>query len=388
MIPVGVKILSASFFTIFFGYNGAQQFLTSYFSDLGIVKTGFWSLILIYFSLTISNFFSGFIVSRFGTKKCLIFGALFYSLFIFSLISRNIFFIYSASVLLGFGAAILWTAQGTFLVKASVPNYFGRNSGFFNVFQQLGTVVGIVITGILIIKFSFSISFLILGFLPLIAGLILFLLKKTDSREVNFPQNLFFLKKLGKNPYFLKMGLIWFSFSLVLASVAGRFPLEIKEHFNLGSIGFILPIFYFLPIISSYYFGKISDIKGRNIFLIFSLFLISIGFLLFTIQKWLGLDFLIFITSFFLVSLGYAIFASIKFAMLGDVSSGDNLEYAAALFNQFGNLGYVVILLFNIYFSVTLTYLVSFLIVFTSLIIILPVLKLNMRAIKEKINLQ
>src|SRR4030042_409442 len=97
-----IKILSFSFFVIFFAYNGVQQFLTSFFLDRGLLWAGFLVLILIYSSLLISNLFSGFIVSRLGAKKSLVLGSIFYSLFIFSLISNNLALIFLASVLLGF----------------------------------------------------------------------------------------------------------------------------------------------------------------------------------------------------------------------------------------------------------------------------------------------
>lgn len=381
-----IKILSTCFFIVFFAYNGVQQFLTSYFSDLGMVNVGFWALIFLYLSLIISNLFSGFIVSRLGVKKSLVSGPIFYSLFIFSLAAGNIPFIFLSSVLLGFAAAILWTAQGMFLVKTSQEGFFGRNSGFFNALFQLGTVAGVIIAGILMTEFSFRNSFLLLGCLPLIGSILFLKSGQVVTSPANLSQNFIFLKRLVTNSYFLKIALIWFSSSIVLASVAGLFPLKIKEHFNLLSVGFILPIFYFLPIVLSYYFGKKSDIKGRNAFLIFSLVLMFAGFLLFCLQEVFSLDFSVFILSFLLVSLGYAIFAAIRFALLGDISSEGNLKYISSLFTLFSNFGYVIIFLFNIYFPAAFVYFLSFAVILTSLIIVTPVLKLNISVIKEKIS--
>jgi MFS family permease len=387
MIPKEIKILSLSFFILFFGYNGVQQFLTSYFSDLGSVRMGCTSLLIVYTFILISNFFSGYIVSRIGAKKCLIFGSLFYSLFIFSIISGNNILIYAASAFLGFGAAILWTAQGAFLVKNSASDSFGKSSGFFNTFFQLGTVVGIITMGLLLTKISFDKSLFIFAFLPLSAAVLFLWNKPVESSQKKISQNFNFFRRALKNQYFLRIGLIWFSFSLVLACVAGKFPLEIKEYLGLGSITFILPIFYVLSIIFSYYFGKKSDSKGRSTFIAMSLILVALGFLSFAIQNIFNLGFYVFILSFLLISLGYAIFSSIRIAVIGDVSSKDNPEYFAASLNQFGNMGYVVIFLLSAYFSNTFIYLVAFLTVVMSLFIGLPVLKLNMGSIKEKINI-
>ncbi len=386
MIPKEIKILSLCFFIIFFAYNGVQQFLTAYFSDLDMVKTGFWSLILIYFSLLIANFFSGSIVSKFGVKKCLAFGSLFYSLFTLTLISRTPIFVYLASVFLGIGASILWTAQGTFLIRSSDSRHYGKNSGFFNTFFQIGSVLGILIFSFLVVGFSFKNSFLIFGSLPLVATIILLTLKNVEPKTVDLRNKFQTIKGVITNPMALRFSLIWFSFSLIIASISGQFPLEIKKYFGLSSIGFIAPIFYFLPIISSYYLGKTSDIRGRKLFLILAYILVLSGLGLFMFQVQLGLDKMFFILSFLLISLGYAFFAPLRFALLGDISSDHNLEYLTALSLLANNGGYVIVFLSNMYLPSIFSYLVPFFIVFSSLIIILPVLKLNMKTLKEKIN--
>ena len=387
MIPKEIKILSLSFFIIFFAYNGIQQFLTAYFSELNVVKVGFWSLILIYLFLLITNFFSGFIVSKFGVKKCLVFGSLFYSLFIFTLVTKIPPFIYLASALLGFGASILWTAQGTFLVRASEQQYYGKNSGFFNTIFQMGSVLGIIIFSILIVKFSFKSPLLIFGTFTLIASIVFLMLKNVEPKVIDSKNRFRIFKKVFTNSTALKFSLIWFSFSLIIASVSGQFPLEIKKYFGLGSIGFITPIFYFLPIIFSYYIGKTSDIKGRKLFLILAYIFALLGLSLFIIQIQFGLSKIFFILSFLLISLGFALFAPLRYALLGDISSDSNLEYLTALSLSAMNSGYVIVFLLNMYLPAIFSYLIPFFIILSSLIIILPILKLNINTIKEKINL-
>lgn len=376
-MPREIKILSVCFFVIFFAYNGVQQFLTAYFSDLNMVRVGFWSLILIYFSLLITNFFSGFIVSKFGAKKCLFFGSLFYSIFIFVLVAKNIPVIYLASALLGFGASILWTAQGVFLIRSSAQGNFGKNSGFFTTFFQLGSVLGIFIAGFLIIKLSFENYFLIFSSLPLIAAAIFLALGKAETGEIGFKDNFHNLKETIKNPVALKFSLIWLSFSLVIASVSGQFPLEIKKHFGLGSIAFITPIFYLLPIILSYYLGKSSDIRGRKVFLISAFIIVLLGLGLFILQNQIGLNKVFLILSFLIISLGYAIFAPLRFALLGDISANGNLEHLTAFSIFASNLGYVIVFLTNLYLPAVFAYLIPFFFIFLSLIIIMPVLKSN-----------
>lgn len=387
MIEKEIKILSLSFFIMFFAYNGVQQFLVTYFSTLNKVEVGFWSLTLIYFFLLISNFFSGFIVSKFGAKKCLVAGSLFYSLFILSVVSKNLFFIYLASAFLGFGAALLWTAQGFFLVKVSDPKRYGKNSGFFSTIFQLGSVLGIIIFSFLVVRLSYQPVFLIFAFLPLISTIIFTTLKNTKPKVINFKEKLRAFGKVLTNLLVVKLFLTWVSFSLVQGMVAGQIPLEIKKYFGLGTIGFLSSFFYFLPIVFSYYLGKLSDIKGRKNFLILAYILIALGLGLFTIQINFDLGKWLFVFCFLVISFGFSIFASIRFAIIGDISKDSNLEYLTAISVLFGNLGYVIVFLLNIYLQTTVSYLISFCIVFLSLIISLPVLKLNTSTLKEKFSL-
>ena len=384
-MPREIKILSACFFAIFFAYNGVQQFLTAYFSDLNMVRVGFWSLILIYSSLLVTNLFSGFIVSRIGAKKCLFLGSLFYSVFIFVLASKQIPIIYLASVLLGFGASLLWTAHGVFLIKSSGQGGFGKSSGFFTTFFQLGSTLGIIVAGILITRLSFEKYFLIFGILPVMAALAFLMLKKTEPVAVGLNDNFNNLRKTVQNPMALKLSLIWLSFSLVIASVSGQIPLEIKKYFGLGSIAFTTPIFYFLPIVLAYYLGRLSDIKGRKVFLFGAYIFILLGLGLFTLQSQIGPAKLFLIISLLLLSLGYAIFAPLRFALLGDVSAGGSLEHLSAFSIFASNLGYVIIFMINLYLPPIFAYLIPFLFVSLSLIIVLPMLRLNKQIAGNKI---
>lgn len=386
MVPREIKVHSICFFIIFLAYNGVQQFVTSFFSGLGRVSVGFWSLILIYASLMVSSFFSGFIVSRVGVKKCLVFSPVFYSLFILVLATQNPFFIYLASLFLGFGASLLWTAQGVFLIRASNGVGYGRNSGFFNTTHRLGSVIGIIIFSLLVVRFSFTESFLIIGFLPLIASVVFLRTKELKSEVVGFSDNFENFKRLITNFYFLRLSLMWLAFALVIASVSGQLPLEMKKIFGLGSIGILGSAFYILSILFSYYFGKTSDIRGRSVFLILAFILVLLGFGLFALQAGLGLNKAFFILSFILVSLGYAIFSPISYAVVGDIANGKNLGHITGLSIVSGNIGWILAFLLGLYFQPIIAYLVSFFTVLLLLIILLPVLKSNISLIKEKIS--
>lgn len=62
------------------------------------------------------------------------------SVYIASLVKIIVPLVYATSVVIGFGAAILWVAQGAFLTKCSDESTRGRNSGiFWGIFQLSGT---------------------------------------------------------------------------------------------------------------------------------------------------------------------------------------------------------------------------------------------------------
>lgn len=132
MISSDVKKLSIAFFLIFFGYSGVQQFLTTYFSSLGYEHLGFQSLIVIYLTFAVFSPVAVIFVAKQGLKKSMIYGSIFYSIFIASLIAKNPLLILSSSALLGIAATILWVGQGGYLIRSSNARFYGANSGFFN----------------------------------------------------------------------------------------------------------------------------------------------------------------------------------------------------------------------------------------------------------------
>lgn len=90
---------------------------------------GYYTLAVLYSSLSISNFISPFIVSKFGEKISLIIGTLSYAIYIGSNIYVTQPSLYISSILVGFGGAILWNAQGSLIIKYSTEETIGANTG-------------------------------------------------------------------------------------------------------------------------------------------------------------------------------------------------------------------------------------------------------------------
>ena len=381
-ISKDIKLLSLSFLFIFLGFNGVQQYITTFFSDMGAIDLGFQSLILIYIFFILFDPLSAVFVSKYGAKRCMIISSIFYSIFIISLLSKSAIFIYFGSSLLGIASSLLWTGLNSYLIRASDKNYYGANSGFFNSFQSLGSALGIFILGFLISVFLFNTSFLIFSVFPIFGFLLLFGLKDLKAKqEINHFR---LIKKSITSITALKLSSLWFTVYFVYGLVIGIIPLEIKNILGVSYIGILSSLFYILPIFLSYYFGKLSDIKGRKSMIIFSyiLLIISLIFLCFSSQA------IFLILGIALLALNRTIMRPITFALVGDVTTEDNLEFLTALFWMVQNIGVVCALLLSQIFKleVITLYLISILIIIGSFIILLPLLRLDTEKIREKIS--
>ncbi|XP_065066006.1 UNC93-like protein MFSD11 [Rhopilema esculentum] len=103
---------------------------------------GYTSLSIIYAVFSVANFIAPPIVSVVGPRVALLLSGLTYCIFIGSLIYPFVWSLYLASVIVGFGAAVIWTAQGNFLTINSNHETMGRNSGIFWALLQCSLLFG------------------------------------------------------------------------------------------------------------------------------------------------------------------------------------------------------------------------------------------------------
>lgn len=103
---------------------------------------GYTSLALIYASFTISNFFVPPIIQYLSVRRSLVLSALIYAIFEFGFLILNRIFLFGSSLLLGFGAAVIWTAQGKYLSLNSNEETAGRHSGIFWATSQACLISG------------------------------------------------------------------------------------------------------------------------------------------------------------------------------------------------------------------------------------------------------
>lgn len=154
---------------------------------------GYTSLALLYGSFAVSNWVAPSVVALFGSKWAMIAGGSLYCLFIGLFLKPMQETLYTSSILVGLGAAVLWTAQGKFLAQNSNLNTMTRNTGIFWALFQSS-----LIWGNLFVYFKFSgvqeinssvrtilfISLTVVGCF----GVLLMLLFRSPSKRSNEPK--------------------------------------------------------------------------------------------------------------------------------------------------------------------------------------------------------
>ncbi|XP_060535098.1 UNC93-like protein MFSD11 isoform X2 [Cylas formicarius] len=102
----------------------------------------YYSLAIIYAFLAVFNWTSPSVISMIGPKFAMLCGAVTYLLFIMSFAIPHTWLLYLASVVIGIGAAMIWTGQGNYLALNSTEATISRNSGLFWAMLQLSMFVG------------------------------------------------------------------------------------------------------------------------------------------------------------------------------------------------------------------------------------------------------
>ncbi|KAH9389893.1 DUF895 domain membrane protein [Tyrophagus putrescentiae] len=92
---------------------------------------GFISMCIIYAVLAICNWFAPAFVNFLGPRVSMIISGFTYIIFIANFLYPLTWLLYVVSVVVGVGAAIIWTAQGNYLTLCSNDRTMSRNSGLF-----------------------------------------------------------------------------------------------------------------------------------------------------------------------------------------------------------------------------------------------------------------
>jgi hypothetical protein len=164
-----ITIISVGFLLLFIAFNSAANLSAEAMKADDLDGLGFYTMATLYFVFAFSSFFSTGIVNKMGTKTSLVVGALCYFFWVLCflcpayyaqnkdstlfLLNRNfIYFIslFSAGVN-GFGAGILWVANGFYISECACDS----NKGFFNSYfwaifmmsQIFGNLIAAIVLG-------------------------------------------------------------------------------------------------------------------------------------------------------------------------------------------------------------------------------------------------
>ncbi|ROT84817.1 putative UNC93-like protein MFSD11 [Penaeus vannamei] len=142
-----VVVLGVAFMFIFTSFqtqgNMQQVVIKSIQRDDSNFKgSGYISLAVIYAVFATFNWLAPSCLSFLGPKLTMIVGGVTYVIFIASFLWPQTWLLYLSSVLIGVGAALIWTGQGNYLTLMSERDTIARNSGIFWALFQSSLLFG------------------------------------------------------------------------------------------------------------------------------------------------------------------------------------------------------------------------------------------------------
>lgn len=140
-----VAILGVGFlfiFTAFTTCGNVEQTVVKSLGNETFSGSGYYSLGIIYGIFSFSNLLAPTVVAVIGAKLSMFASGILYSGYIAVFILPFTWSFYLTSLLIGIGAAMLWTAQGQFLVENSEASTINRNTGMFWALLQCSMIFG------------------------------------------------------------------------------------------------------------------------------------------------------------------------------------------------------------------------------------------------------
>uniref|UniRef100_A0A1A8KX14 Major facilitator superfamily domain containing 11 n=1 Tax=Nothobranchius kuhntae TaxID=321403 RepID=A0A1A8KX14_NOTKU len=129
-------------FTAFQTCGNIEQTVIKSFNSTEFHGSGYTSMAIIYGVFSASNLIAPSVVTVIGPQVSMFVSGLLYSAYIAVFINPFTWSFYTASVLVGVAAAVLWTAQGNVLTINSTDSTIGRNSGIFWSLMQFSLFFG------------------------------------------------------------------------------------------------------------------------------------------------------------------------------------------------------------------------------------------------------
>ncbi|KAJ3245830.1 hypothetical protein HDU78_008562 [Chytriomyces hyalinus] len=152
-----VIMLALAFFFVFLAFSVVQNMASTV---LPSGEVAFPALGTLYLAFAFFNLFGAApLVDRIGTRPAMFFATLTYTLFdasnvgamlMVGNVGHQLALLVPASLLIGAGAAVLWTAQGSYVIKCATKETIGRYTGVFFGIMSASNMVGPLFTGALL----------------------------------------------------------------------------------------------------------------------------------------------------------------------------------------------------------------------------------------------
>lgn len=180
-------------FTAFGTCGNIEQTVIKSFNSTEFHGSGYTSMAIIYAVFSTSNLIAPSVIAVVGPQLSLFFSGLVYSAYIAVFIHPYTWSFYTFSVLLGVGAAVLWTAQGSLLTVNSKDSTIGRNSGIFWALMQFSLFFGNLYIYLAwhgkthITDKDRQTVFITLTVISLVGNFLFFLIQKADPEAASAP---------------------------------------------------------------------------------------------------------------------------------------------------------------------------------------------------------
>ncbi|XP_006013427.1 UNC93-like protein MFSD11 [Latimeria chalumnae] len=176
-------------FTAFTTCGNIEQTVLKSLTNSSFSGSGYNSLAIIYGVFSASSLIAPSVVALIGPQFSMLISGVIYSGYIAVFIKPITWTFYVASVLIGLAAAVLWTAQGNFLVINSDSSSINKNTGVFWALLQCSMLFGNLYIYLewngkeVITDSSRTKLFVALSVLSLVGTAVFILLRKVEQQE-------------------------------------------------------------------------------------------------------------------------------------------------------------------------------------------------------------
>ncbi len=247
--------------------NGLLPILPLYALKIGMSKSlsGVY-MSASYMALFFGTIISGYIFDKFKIRKLVFSTAILSSIFLlfFHGFTDTPLKLFIATILLWFSCGIQFNSINAYTGMETESKNRGKSFGLLTFSTVLGTVLGGLIIGPLIDKYSFQLMFIVLSIIS-ISSFVVSLFVKDKYLEKNKTIGFYrFNKKIIQNKQFILLLFSGVIISFVL--FMGRFGVSINmkhQNFSYTDISFVAAIASIITLPIPYISGKISDKQGR-----------------------------------------------------------------------------------------------------------------------------